>query len=85
MFSLYDPDHATGTPGAGVGRKSLPMMTLAQLRTFCTVARLNSFSKAAEELRDAFLARVAEGFELYRDDDADGIADPGELLLGRGE
>lgn len=36
-------------------------------------------------LRDAFLARVAEGFELYRDDDADGIADPGELLLGRGE
>jgi hypothetical protein len=36
-------------------------------------------------LRDAFLARVAEGFELYRDEDADGVADPGELLLGRGE
>jgi DNA-binding transcriptional LysR family regulator len=26
------------------------MMTLAQLRTFCTVARLNSFSRAAEKL-----------------------------------
>jgi len=26
------------------------MMTLAQLRTFCTVARLNSFSRAAEQL-----------------------------------
>jgi hypothetical protein len=36
-------------------------------------------------LRDAFLARVADGFELYRDEDADGNADPGELLLGRGE
>lgn len=36
-------------------------------------------------LRDAFLARVAEGFEVYRDDDADGVADPGEPLLGRGE
>jgi len=26
------------------------MMTLSQLRTFCTVARLNSFSRAAEKL-----------------------------------
>ena len=36
-------------------------------------------------LRDAFLAGAAEGFELYRDDDADGVADTGEPLLGRGE
>lgn len=36
-------------------------------------------------LRDAFVARFAEGFELYRDDDADGVADPGEPLIGRGQ
>ncbi|MCB9614546.1 MAG: hypothetical protein H6722_19070 [Sandaracinus sp.] len=35
-------------------------------------------------LRDAFLGNVAEGFELYRDDDADGVADDGEPFLGRG-
>lgn len=36
-------------------------------------------------LRDAFLGMLTEGFELYRDDDADGLADAGEPLLGRGE
>lgn len=36
-------------------------------------------------LRDAFVARFAEGFELYRDDDANGVADPGEPLIGRGQ
>lgn len=50
MFSLYDPDQPPVARAGGVGRKSRPMMTLAQLRTFCTVARLNSFSKAAETL-----------------------------------
>lgn len=36
-------------------------------------------------LRDAFLEAAAGGFEVYRDDDADGVADIGEPLLGRGE
>ncbi len=36
-------------------------------------------------LRDAFFEGAAGGFEVYRDDDADGVADVGEPLLGRGE
>jgi DNA-binding transcriptional LysR family regulator len=40
------------------------MMTLAQLRTFCTVARLNSFSRAAEELHLTQPAVSAQVFAL---------------------
>lgn len=35
-------------------------------------------------LRDALDARVPEGVELYRDEDADGVLDPVPVLLGRG-
>ncbi len=35
-------------------------------------------------LRDALDARIPEGVELYRDDDADGVLDPVPVLIGRG-
>lgn len=46
MFPLYETIHEA----AGSRRGAAAMMTLAQLRTFATVARLNSFSRAAQEL-----------------------------------
>lgn len=35
-------------------------------------------------LRDAIDARIPDGVELYRDEDADGVLDPTPVLIGRG-
>jgi DNA-binding transcriptional LysR family regulator len=70
------------------------MMTLAQLRTFCTVARLNSFSRAAEKLhltQPAVSAQVValEDYLKVKLFDRVGkkisLSEPGRVVLAAGE